>query len=59
MECTLDDRLLYGLFISHHYMSAMRGPQNDMNKVEAYLWENIRDGIYNFPEEDGKWELSY
>ena len=40
-------------------MSAMRGPQNDMNKVEAHLWESIRDGVYNFPEEDGQWELSY
>ena len=37
----------------------MRGPQNNMNKVEAYLWESIRDGVYDFPEEDGQWELSY
>ena len=37
----------------------MRGPQNNMNKVEAYLWESIRDGVYDFPEEDGQWESSY
>ena len=48
-----------GSFIGHHYTSAMRGPQNGMNKVEAYLWESIRYGIYDFPEEDGQWELSY
>ena len=59
VECTLDDQLLYGLFIGHHYTLAMRGPQNDMNKVEAYLWESIRDSIYNFPKEDGQWESSY
>ena len=37
----------------------MRGPQNDMNKVESYLWESLRDGAYDFHDDDSQWELSY
>ena len=56
---TLDDQVWYRSLMVHQYTSAMRVPHNNMNKVESYLWESLRDGAYDFHNDDGQWESSY